>query len=282
MNRIIVAFVPVLHAGYIQLFKKYPKALYLLGPTYIKAFPRLERDIRALHPLTMQKAIGALGVVKDVYVLDAKHLEKLQGDDVSFVIPDEDIMHDFAKKHLPEKDIIFDTFFLRWDKRITDREYEVSPDRVISTAALDREMMSRALREAQKSSDWWRQIGALVVKNGETLFQSHNRHLPSDHHLYAFGDPRSNFDAGERPDVYTSIHAEADIIAQAARNGVSLLDASLYITTFPCPNCARLLAQVGIKKVYYTKGYSLLDAEQIFKTHNIEIVLVEMGNPSTP
>jgi hypothetical protein len=36
-----------------------------------------------------------------------------------------------------------------------------------------------------------------------------------------------------------------------------------------------LLAEAGIKKVYYQKGYSLLDAEEILKAYGVEIVLVQ-------
>ena len=96
--------------------------------------------------------------------------------------------------------------------------------------------------------------------------------------VFAAGDPRSNFDAGEHPEIYTSIHGEASVVAQAARDGVSLKGAEIYVTTFPCANCARLIAEVGIKKVYYRDGYSMLDAEDIFKAANIEVVLVQEGS----
>ena len=65
------------------------------------------------------------------------------------------------------------------------------------------------------------------------------------------------------------------MIAQAAHDGVSLKDSIIYVTTFPCPNCARLIAKAGIKKVYYSKGYSLLDAEKILDHFDIDIFLVQ-------
>ena len=53
-----------------------------------------------------------------------------------------------------------------------------------------------------------------------------------------------------------SIHAEMDAITSAARNGVvSLQNASLFSTTFPCHNCARHIVATGIKKVYYIEPY---------------------------
>jgi dCMP deaminase len=89
------------------------------------------------------------------------------------------------------------------------------------------------------------------------------------------GDPRSNFDYGEAPDVYTSIHAESDLVAQAAREGVSLRGASIYVTTFPCANCARLLARAEVAKVYYEKGYSRVDAEGVLRSAEIAIIQVK-------
>ena len=115
----------------------------------------------------------------------------------------------------------------------------------------------------------------MVVKDKKILFISHNHHLPTNYHLSTFGDPRSNFDAGQHQEIFTSIHSEASIVAQAAHDGVSLKDATIYITTFPCPNCARLVAKAGIKKLFYSKGYSLLDAEKILDHFGVEIFLVQ-------
>lgn len=53
-----------------------------------------------------------------------------------------------------------------------------------------------------------------------------------------------------------AIHAEMDAITSAARNGaVSLKNASMFVTTFPCHNCARHIVATGIVKVYYIEPY---------------------------
>jgi dCMP deaminase len=102
----------------------------------------------------------------------------------------------------------------------------------------------------------------------------YNKHHPSEHAVFAAGNPRDNFDAGEHPEVSPTIHSEAWLVAQAARRGLSLTGASVYVTTFPCTNCAHLLAEAGVKKVFYRDGYSRLDAEAILKEHGVEIILV--------
>jgi dCMP deaminase len=99
--------------------------------------------------------------------------------------------------------------------------------------------------------------------------------MPSKDYTFGpFGDPRSNFDAGEHFELSKAIHAEAALIAQAARRGAPLDGASVYVTTFPCPVCAKSIAAAGITKVYYTKGYSLFDAEDVLGAAHIEIIQV--------
>lgn len=56
-----------------------------------------------------------------------------------------------------------------------------------------------------------------------------------------------------------SVHAEANLIAYAAKKGVALEGATLYITHSPCRKCTELIIQAGIKKVYYVKSYRATD-----------------------
>jgi dCMP deaminase len=169
--------------------------------------------------------------------------------------------------------------FLRWTKQISTTEFEVPPDRKMTRDAFALELLDTLTDEAQKSPDWWRQIAAAIVRDGEVIAIAHNKHYPSQHALTINGDPRSNLDAGQGPGIYTSIHAEAWAIAQAAKKGISTEGTDIYVTTFPCPACARLLVEAGIARVFYRKGYSLLDAEEILKNAGVEIILVEEQTP---
>ncbi len=71
------------------------------------------------------------------------------------------------------------------------------------------------------------------------------------------------------------MHSEAGAIAEAARKGISLEGADLYVTTFPCPPCGKLIAYSGIKRVFYKNGYGVLDSERILKDKGVEIIKVE-------
>lgn len=270
----IVSYIPALHKGYLDFFKKYPGELYILGSHFIKKQPRMDRDIRALAPEEIKSLITGLGIFSGVTVLDEKNIEKLLTSKLPIVMPEDEINRMFAEEYLTGKNVTFVPTFLRWDKKISTTEFEVRPDRIISSEDLDKEFIAAAFGEAEKSADWWRQIGALIVKEGKPVLTAHNRPLPSDYVLDAFGDPRSNFDAGQF-EYYKTIHAEAALIAEAAKKGVSLDGANLYATTFPCPNCARLIGVTGIKTVYYAKGYSSLDAEDILRAFDVKIVMVK-------
>ncbi len=275
MARVLLAFVPVIHKGYLDLFKKYPERMFVFGENIINSYKSLLRDVRAISPAEVRKIVSDSGLVKEVKIIGFSELKKLakSGEKISMI--DDDVSRDIARKYLKGKKINFEKVFLRWDKLMTEKENIVPAGRKITKLARDRKFMAFALGQAEESSDWWRQIGTVAVKSGRVLFKSHNRHLPTDFHLSAFGDPRVNFDKGEKPDVYTSIHGEADIVARAARKGVSLKGASIYVSTFPCSNCARLLSVAGIKKVFYSKGYSRLDAEKVFNAYGVEIILVK-------
>ena len=273
MKKALVVFVPVLHEGYLKLFKKHPVSLYILGPDIVAGYTSLTRDLRLMDPQLVKKAIEALGIVPEVEVLTLEGLKGFSADEI--VMPDEDVSRDLAVKYFAGKKVRFESVFLRWDKQITTRESIVPPDRVISQDAFDREMLGVAAKMAERSADWWRQIGTVIVQNGKAIISSYNKILPNDLVFATFGDLRSNFDAGEHIDLVATIHGEARAIAHAAREGVSLKGASIYVTTFPCPPCAKLILESGIKKVYYEKGYSLIDAEKLLRDGGVEIILVK-------
>lgn len=266
---------PVIHKGYISILEKYPDDVWVLGEDIISDYTSLTRDLRIVNPKDLIKAIKGLKKVKKVSILTKKNIVSFAKKAKKIVMPKEDISFDLQKKFFTKNQVDFENIFLRYDKLITTTETVIPTHRKRTSNIEDKEIIKKAFEDSNKSADWWRQIGAVVKKGDKILYISHNRHLPTDYHLSYYGDPRSNFNAGERLDIYTSIHGEADIISKAAKDGVSLKNSNIYTTTFPCPNCARLIGEAGIKKVYYSKGYSRLDAEEILKTYNVEIILVE-------
>ena len=67
-------------------------------------------------------------------------------------------------------------------------------------------------------------------------------------------------------------HAEARLIADAARGGRATQGASMYVTDFPCPPCAKLIAGAGIATLYFRKGYAVLDGEDVLRAAGVDLV----------
>lgn len=272
----VFAYIPVVHQGTLAFLRDHAGVpLFLLDNEKGKEEnPYLERDMRALSAFEIKAALGGHGI-DAVAVVAPEDMQETFSSFDSLIVPEDEILTYFLEKYAPEVPTIRVNTFLRWTKQISTTEHEVPADRTISYDAFHAQMLAALHEEAAQSPDWWRQVAAAIVKEGEVLSHAHNKHLPSQHALAINGDPRSNLDAGQGPLVYTSIHAEACAIAHAAREGKKVAGADIYVTTFPCPACARSIVEAGIVRVFYTKGYSLLDAEEILKGSGIEIVLVK-------
>jgi dCMP deaminase len=68
-------------------------------------------------------------------------------------------------------------------------------------------------------------------------------------------------------------------VAAAARDGVSLRGADLYVTTFPCPACARLIAEAGVGRCFFAGPYSVLDGEDVLRAAGVKLFWVDTTPP---
>lgn len=228
--------------------------------------------MRALAPEQVLKEAQAIDLAPDIRILESGEILDLEESEI--VLPEDEIFEEFAKRYLGERKIIWDTTFLRWGSMKAQSKDVPEADRTISETNLDNELIARAAKNAEKSPDWWRQVGSLAVKDGTVILEGYNQHFASPETSYIEGDPRSSFNAGERIDLSLALHGEAGLIAEAAKKGISLDGASIYVTTFPCPNCARMIVNAGLKKIYYKDGYALLNAMDIFKQADVELIKV--------
>lgn len=69
-----------------------------------------------------------------------------------------------------------------------------------------------------------------------------------------------------------TVHAEANAIIQAARNGVLIAGAELYTTASPCWSCFKLIANAGLSRVYFGEFYRDERCLQLAEAANIEVV----------
>ncbi|MEX0918837.1 MAG: deaminase, partial [Candidatus Paceibacterota bacterium] len=235
----------------------------------------LRKEIRSLSPDLASQALSSL-LDRNVYQLTLADCRKIAMSASRVCLPDEDASRVLAENFFSADRIDYDSVFLRWHRDNVKVNQVVVPDRIVSISGLERELMSLAVRESNRSSNWWRQVGAVATTaDGQILFAGHNHHLPSPYTPYLDGDPRNTAHRGDGLELYTAIHAEADIVARAAGIGRSLQGAHFYVSTFPCPSCARLLAVIGIAKLYCFEDYALLDGADILRQAGVEIIKVE-------
>lgn len=275
---ILLLYLPAIHRGYLELFEKQGIPIGVLASDLLSELSCLARDVRALDPVTAMRILQRSQF--NAKLVDREHLiELVASGDYEFVLPDEELSRIICDKYLTGQSVRLVSAWLRWDRQNATSEQQIDQGRQISHDEFDRKVMIIGQEAAKHSSDWWRQVGAGLVIAGVIEIVEFNHHLPTEHSPGIDGDPRSNFVWGESIDCSTAIHAEAAIIARAARQGLSTLDASLYVTTFPCGPCARLLAEAGINRVYYVEGYSRADAQDILKKFGVELIRVEMTEP---
>ena len=110
----------------------------------------------------------------------------------------------------------------------------------------DKKFFDLAILTGSWSKDTKHKIGAIVVDNDHTVLAGGYNGFPRG----VKDDERLLY---KNRDIKNSIivHAEANCIAAAARNGHSLKDGTMYVTMPPCSQCASLIVQAGIVKVYY-------------------------------
>jgi dCMP deaminase len=271
-----LAYVPAIHRGYVRFFQQSNCDFnYVLAQEVLGEFPDLRKELRALTPRQAVEGLrGVLGRSCFLQLAGYQELNRIAESGDRLILPDEDFMHELQERHFPELDVEFMPIFLRWDRTQVAKQSEVQAGRTISESEFDQEIMQLAYAKAMDSSNIWRKVGAALVQNGQVVLSASNRHQPTDQSPWMDGDPRNTLSRGVGMEVSTDLHAEALVVAEAARQGVALQGASLYVTTFPCPWCAKLLAPTGIRVCYFHEGYSVLDAAPILEAAGIELVQV--------
>ncbi len=280
-EHVVVGYVSTPHQGYVKFFSKYAGGLlYIFGEDIIQEFPSLIRNLPGNTPQDLQKMITALNIFSDVRILSRENIGELEG--LSIVMPDEDVSQAIAERYFSANSVLFDgSWKLRWDKASTLNSKRPKEDGLVSCSDIDRMLMGKAYEASSRSSDWWRQVGALLAKEGEVLLVAFNKHQPSEQSPYLNGDPRSNFEPGQCIELSTALHAEIGIAATAARNGLSTKGCDLYVTTFPCPPCANMCGHLGLRRLFFVEGYSLVEGAETLKEKGVEIIRVEMEIPSS-
>jgi len=134
-------------------------------------------------------------------------------------------------------------------------------------ALLDRRYMRMAFIWAENSYCKRRKVGALLVKDKMIISDGYN------------GTPSGFENVCEDENNITKpyvLHAEANAITKVARSNNSSDGATLYVTSSPCIECAKLIIQAGISRVVYSDAYRLSDGIDLLDRAGIGLVSVNM------
>jgi dCMP deaminase len=138
-------------------------------------------------------------------------------------------------------------------------------------ASWDEYFMNIAREVATRSTCDRKFVGAVIVRDRSILATGYNgsirglTHCDEDGHLM------------EDNHCVRTVHAEANAIVQAARNGVRIEGGSIYVTASPCWGCFRLIANAGITKIVFGEFYR---DNKIFEfSQKLGIELVDFSKP---
>ena len=110
---------------------------------------------------------------------------------------------------------------------------------------------------AERSTCLRRKVGAIAVKDRRILATGYNGAPARTAHCLEIGCLRDalNVPSGERHELCRGLHAEQNVIIQAAVHGISLSGCEIYCTHQPCFICAKMLINCGVTTIWYASGY---------------------------
>ncbi|PID78075.1 MAG: cytidine deaminase [Deltaproteobacteria bacterium] len=119
-----------------------------------------------------------------------------------------------------------------------------------------------------------RAVGAVIVKDRHILATGYNGAPSGVRHCIETGCLREklNVPSGERHELCRGTHAEQNAIVQAAKHGISIDGADIYVNTKPCSICSKMIINSGIKRVCYLGDYSDPMSEEMMREVGIEMI----------
>ena len=134
--------------------------------------------------------------------------------------------------------------------------------------------MMIATQAATRSTCDRKHVGAVIVRDKTILSTGYNGSVRGMPHCDDVGHLMEN------DHCVATVHAEANAIIQAAKNGVAIDGADIYITASPCWNCFKLIANSGIKRIFYQEFYRDRRIMDVSKKAGIELIQVTLTSPA--
>ena len=133
----------------------------------------------------------------------------------------------------------------------------------------DAYFMNIARQAATRSTCERKHVGAVIVRAKTILSTGYNGSIRGMPHC---DDVGHQMESGH---CVATVHAEANAIIQAAKNGVRIDGAEIYTTASPCWDCFKLIANAGIRRVHYGEFYR--DQRSLEIAEQLGIELIDLG-----
>jgi dCMP deaminase len=138
-----------------------------------------------------------------------------------------------------------------------------------SRLSWDLYFMSIARQVASRATCDRKHVGAVIVRDKTILSTGYNGSIRGLSHCDESGHLMEN------GHCVRTVHAEANALVQAAKNGVCIDGADLYTTASPCWSCFKLIANAGIRRICFGEVYG--DARAIETARELGIDLVDLS-----
>jgi len=126
--------------------------------------------------------------------------------------------------------------------------------------------MNIAKEVATRSTCDRKHVGAVIVRNKTILATGYNGSIGGLDHCDEAGHEMVN------GHCVRTIHAEANAIVQSARNGVNIDKGEIFVTASPCYDCFKLIANSGIKKIFFGEFYRDERIKKYAEAAEIELI----------
>lgn len=146
----------------------------------------------------------------------------------------------------------------------------------VSRPSWNQYFMDIASLVARRSTCRRRQVGAIAVRDKRVLATGYNGAPSGMPHCLDLGCLREDMDipSGQRHELCRGLHAEQNVIIQAAYHGVCIRGATLFCTNLPCSICTKMLINAGIHDIRYLRGYADSMAEEMMKTAGVKLTRI--------
>src|SRR3989344_1706459 len=133
-------------------------------------------------------------------------------------------------------------------------------------ASWEQYFMNIAKEVATRSTCDRKHVGAVIVRDKTILSTGYNGSIRGMPHCDEVGHMMEN------GHCVATVHAETNAILQAAKNGVMINGGEGYITASPCWPCFKMIANAGIKKIFYGEFYRDDKIFEVAKKIGIELI----------